>query len=482
MSKTSKQIRAGLDHPIIDADGHFVEVLPLLHDYVAQFLGEWGGADLRERYLKSGIGATDTATILMDRQADVVRREWRAMPSWWGWQCQNTLDRATCHLPKLMYDRLDDMGIDYMLCYPSATLAYLDVMDAELAQGLARAANTMFAGEFKAYADRLTPGGIIPMHNPTIACEEIDYAVNTLGLKALLVSGYARRPIERIAEQEPKFARLAYRLDQFGLDSPYDYDPVWQSCVDNKVAPVSHSALQYHRVTRSISNYVFNHVGGLAASHYEMCKSIFLGGVTARFPQLRMGFLEGGVAWACNLYGDLLGHWSKRNKNEIGQLNPDILDVDELMRYFERYGDERQVANLDRLREFYKRPGAHPAELDEFAACNIEKADDLRERFIPHFYFGCEADDRLIAWAFNEKINPLGARLRPIFGSDVAHWDVVDFLEPVEESYELVEDGVITDEDFREFAFLNPARLHAEMNPDFFKGTVVEKAVQTALG
>ena len=134
----SADIRKQLDHPIIDADGHFVEVLPLLHDHVVSFLETWGGAALRDRYLKSGFGPTDTATVLMDRTTEGVRRDWRAMPSWWGWQCRNTIDRASCHLPRLLYERLDEMGIDYMLAYPSSTLAYLDVWDPELAQGLAR--------------------------------------------------------------------------------------------------------------------------------------------------------------------------------------------------------------------------------------------------------------------------------------------------------------------------------------------------------
>ena len=49
--------------------------------------------------------------------------------------------------------------------------------------------------------------------------------------------------------------------------------------------------------------------------------------------------------------------------------------------------------------------------------------------------------------------------------------------EPVEESYELVEHGVLTEEAYREFVFENPATLHSTMNRDFFKGTVVEAAV-----
>ena len=38
------------------------------------------------------------------------------------------------------------------------------------------------------------------------------------------------------------------------------------------------------------------------------------------------------------------------------------------------------------------------------------------------------------------------------------------------EAWELVEHGHLSEEDFRDFMFVNPVRLHADMNPDFFKG------------
>ena len=138
-------------------------------------------------------------------------------------------------------------------------------------------------------------------------------------------------------------------------------------------------------------------------------------------------------------------------------------------------------AGLTELRAYFSRPSARPEQLDEFAAAALESVADLRDRFVPNFYFGCEADDRLVAWAFAERINPAGARLRPIFGSDISHWDVPDMTEPVEEAYELVEDGIIGEREFRELMFLNPARLHAGMNPAFFDGTVCETAVRSAL-
>jgi hypothetical protein len=46
----------------------------------------------------------------------------------------------------------------------------------------------------------------------------------------------------------------------------------------------------------------------------------------------------------------------------------------------------------------------------------------------------------------------------------------------VKEAYELVDHGLISEEDFRDFVFTNPTRLWTAMNPNFFKGTVVESA------
>jgi len=132
--------------------------------------------------------------------------------------------------------------------------------------------------------------------------------------------------------------------------------------------------------------------------------------------------------------------------------------------------------------ETYSPRTADPdASMDDFAACGIEKAQDIRDRFVTNFYFGCEADDPINAWAFNAKANPYKAKLKAIFGSDISHFDVPDMTEVLTEAYELVDDGVITEEDFRDFVFTNPAELWAANRPDFFKGTAVEKQVAALL-
>ena len=102
------------------------------------------------------------------------------------------------------------------------------------------------------------------------------------------------------------------------------------------------------------------------------------------------------------------------------------------------------------------------------------KLEDIHDLFVPNFFFGCEADDPLTATAFNTKLNPFGARLQAMFGSDVSHWDVPDMNEVLEEAWEMVEHEWITDDDFRDFMFTHPVAYFTRTNPAFFDGTAVE--------
>jgi len=236
---------------------------------------------------------------------------------------------------------------------------------------------------------------------------------------------------------------------------------------------------------------VYNHIGSFATAGEAVCKSLFIGGVTRRFPTLKFGFLECGVGWACSLYADLIGHWEKRNVAALENTNPANLDRELLLDLYSRYGGSmgERVDQLGRdpialgagaaVRD-YSPPQTPPT--DEWAHCQIEKAEDIRDLFVNNFYFGCEADDPINAWAFNSKVNPFGARLKAIFGSDISHWDVPDMSEVVEEAYELVEKELITDRDFHDFVFGNPVSFFAGTNADFFRGTVVQSDVEKLIG
>ncbi|MGZ5730054.1 MAG: amidohydrolase family protein, partial [Burkholderiales bacterium] len=317
------------------------------------------------------------------------------------------------------------------------------------------------------------------------AIEELEYAVGQLGFKAIMLRGNQERPIPGAAEGIDA-QKANWYCDNIALDSPYDYDPFWQRCVDLGVAVTQHSGSTRWPDRASISNFTFNHVGHFAESNHAFARGVFLGGVARRFPSLNFGFMEGGVSWACQMYGDLIEHWEKRRR--AGLQYPSETKVAELRELIGRYGDRRLKANADAIMGSLDafRPECSLEELarpehvvDDFEAAGINSKDDVRGVFSNNFYFGCEADDRATMWAFDPR---MGARLRPVFSSDFTHFDVPDFREVIPEAFEMVERKFVTEQDFREFTFSNAARLHTRNNPDFFKGTVVEHAVADELG
>jgi hypothetical protein len=97
---------------------------------------------------------------------------------------------------------------------------------------------------------------------------------------------------------------------------------------------------------------------------------------------------------------------------------------------------------------------------------------------VNNFFFGSEADDRTVAAAFNHKVHPLGVKINAIWSSDIGHWDVPDLTEPLAESWDLVEQGVITAADFKAFTFGNPYKFYTEANPRFFEGTDIADKVR----
>jgi hypothetical protein len=254
---------------------------------------------------------------------------------------------------------------------------------------------------------------------------------------------------------------------------------VWQRCAELGVCPTFHASAQGWGTRASRSNYVHNHIGNFAAAGEATLRSLLIGGAPMRFPELRWAFLEGGVAWGANFLGDALGHYEKRNAEAIRHYDPATLDHDRLRSLIERHGAAAVNDRLDRLDyalAMLSDPDEEPGGIDEWSESEITSPEDLITLFRDRFYFGCEADDPMNALAYQQRLVPGGVRLRAIFASDVGHWDVPDITGVLPDAYELVEDGLLDADDFRNFVFDDPVRLFTAGNADFFRGTVVEDA------
>jgi predicted TIM-barrel fold metal-dependent hydrolase len=455
MSRTSgAKLRAKLTHPIVDADAHMVECDFAIDDYVR----ELGGNDVLKRWKARPVRYGPTKMI------------------WWGQPSgAHTADRAMSLLPKYFAARMDDCGIDFAHMLTTVGIASLYIVDDELRQVVCRAINTMYADSFRDVRDRVRPVALVPTFTPEEAIRGLEHAVLELGHKAIMIGTEIRKPEPELLARAPELAHLGERWATIGIDPPHDYDPFWRRCVELGVSPQCHTSLIGAQNRRSASNYVFNHLGMFAGGSEHFARALFMGGVTRRFPELNFAFLEGGVAWATTLINDLAEHFEKRNaKALLATLNPADLDLDQLADLFDRYGDAHHTGSRIREKPFTPMSGPpRPPVFDEFAACGMTAKADLDALFRRPFYFGCEGDDRLTALAFDARFNRFG-NLHAMFGSDIGHWDVVDAAGVLGDAYELVEHNLITEADFRDFTFTNPAMLHLRVNPDYFKGTTVE--------
>ncbi len=460
-SRTGADIRAKLDHPVVDADGHMMECSFAILDFVKQV----GGSEIAAKY----------EDMLKNDQTGASRRA-----AWVGNSGTSSIDRATALLPKLYLERMEQAGMDFGLIYGTHALSVLAISDDELRPVVYRAMNMLYADMYKGLEKRMTPVALIPMHSPGEAVAELEFAVNELGLKAIVVNVMLRRAPKEVMEEAPHLAKYCLGMESPAIDMGDAYDPVWAKCVELGVAPSCHNSFRGPGSTHgSPSNYVFNSLGSFGQGSEYFCRALFFGGVPHRFPELRFAFLEGGAGWASQLYNSLFEYWEKRNLKALREtLDPAKLDVDLLVEMFEKYGNDYLTPERIRAEPHQSVPSNNlfvpPEELDDFRPTGVKRSEDIRDIFSRNYYFGCEADDRLNAVAFDSRINHHGLKLNAILGSDIGHWDVPDMTKVMVEAHEMVEDGFITDDDFRDFTFANVVRLHGGMNPDFFKGTAVE--------
>ena len=271
------RIRQQIGHPILDGDGHWIESLPVLADYLRAV----GGAEMAAQYLESQSrdGGWYAATWEERRNRRISRGNWWITTA-------DTTDFASGMLPGLLVERMDEMGIDYAVVYPTRCLGANSVQQEDLRRALCRAYNNMVADIYRPYASRHTPAALMPCFTPEEAIDELNHTVTELGLKVGSFKGSLLRPIAAYARDGESTAGVPYYVDALGIDNPSNYDKLWQHCMDLGVAVTVHQGSSGWVERSAMSNGEFNRVGHAAASHDPLTKALFLGGVVRRFPDL----------------------------------------------------------------------------------------------------------------------------------------------------------------------------------------------------
>src|SRR6202451_434468 len=107
----AQRIRASLKHPVIDADGHWLEFGPIIVEQLEKFGGK--------RAVEGFRAFNGRVSKQLTSSEDDRKRTRRAQEAFWALPTKNTRDRATEILPRLLYQRLDGFGIGFtVVCSP----------------------------------------------------------------------------------------------------------------------------------------------------------------------------------------------------------------------------------------------------------------------------------------------------------------------------------------------------------------------------
>lgn len=240
-------------HTIIDADGHIMETRDGLVSYLPSAYRESGNILHLGRLFPpiDHLHGQPVETPFNPRATrhDVGREEW--------------------------LDFLEDVGIDSTVVYPTSALSYGWVVDLDWAAALARAYNDWLYAEYLSQDPRFKGIALIPMQDPEAAVVELRRAVEELGMVGAMIpsNGLPTHvgskiywPIYREAD------RLGCALAVHGgSHRDYGFDDL------NRYAPV-HAIGHPHGQLIGLSSITFN-------------------GIFDSFPNARIGFMEGGVAW-----------------------------------------------------------------------------------------------------------------------------------------------------------------------------------------
>ncbi len=268
--------------PVIDADGHGGEPLGWRRRIPDEFLPQMRAyvAAMKEKYKGLPGGG---AQISEENPRETVRPD----------------DELEFDVPMRpgMYDpasRLPDMdleGIDVAVLFPPGSGEEWAMGDPKFAAALCRTLNDARA-EYASHApERLKLVAKLPMIEPELAAEELERCVDEHGFVGMVTATHIRDK---------------------NLDDP-SFDVVWRTAERLGVAVCTHGGGQAPGQTPLLIDRFDSRLGVHAITHplgaMQAVYHFTVGGLWARFPGLRVGFMEASVGWLPFWLERLDEHW-----------------------------------------------------------------------------------------------------------------------------------------------------------------------------
>ncbi len=177
---------------------------------------------------------------------------------------------------------MDTEGIDIAVLFPSRGLTVLaiDGMDPDLALAISQAYNNWLYEFCQGGPDRLYGAAMVPPFDVEYAVTETRRCVEELGLRCIFM-----RPNV---------------VNGRNWHDPY-YDPLWAECQRLQIPVGLHEGANppyINQVGSSLGSNMLIHACSHPMEMMLAAVSFCGGGVLARFPELKVGFLEANCSWA----------------------------------------------------------------------------------------------------------------------------------------------------------------------------------------
>jgi len=272
---------------VIDADGHVVEPPDMLHRYIEpkfrpvlprHSVNEEGYdvLDPVEPRIAPGNAFFPEAKTVVNCMALNAGRPWEDAFQPYRKGIKGAWDP---------HERIKDMdldGMDIAVLYPTFALGFIE--NAELYGAICRAYNNWVADYCKPYPKRLFAVAAVALQDIDGAIRELRRCVKDLGMVGVFI-----RPNPYVEHRK--------------LHDPV-YDPFWRAVEELDVAVGVHPFLQEDMpgAVRGMELFdtdaiVFKQALGNPFDMMTALASFTLGGVLARFPRLRVAFLEANGGW-----------------------------------------------------------------------------------------------------------------------------------------------------------------------------------------
>jgi predicted TIM-barrel fold metal-dependent hydrolase len=259
-------------HHVIDADGHVIEPGDLWDRYMdPEFYGvrprcSMDRVDIEVLGHRMSRSSSNTAYVEFSRE-DEERRYGAA--------------RARSYEAPSHLEVMDAEGIDKMVLYPTRGLFATAVadLDGRVSAAISRAYNRWIHDFCSHNPERLVGVAMVGLHDPTLAADEARYAVQELGLRAIMT-----RP-------NPTKGRNLHDAV---------YDDFYATVAELEVPIAFHEGCGVWMPQYGVDRFS-EHIAWHAMCHpmeqMGAVLSMTLGGVMERYPTLQVAFLEAGAGW-----------------------------------------------------------------------------------------------------------------------------------------------------------------------------------------